>query len=408
MRDTLSESMNERNHQPPCQVGDECELEIHDLAFGGSGVGRFNGYTIFVPFTIPGERVRVRLSKVTPRYAEAGLVEILQASDLRTDPPCPWFKRCAGCQYQHLTYPAQLTAKTQQVQALLQRIGRIADAPVQPIVPAPTPWAYRNKISLHGPGTPAYVGIAHTDRVPVDRCAIAEPGLNQALAQWGETHPKGLAAHEDLTLRSDADGQVWTTTKSSSKRIRQHIAGMDWQTPIDSFFQVHPAMTERLVEHVCARVRASGCRTLIDAYAGVGLFGLSAASHVDQVFAIESDPAAAQAAMEHARSLDQVEVIRQRVESVIDELLKQLPAAETICLLDPPRAGCHPAVLQAIATHQPNRLLYIACAPDRLARDLRTLTAAGYALVSVQPFDVFPQTAHIEVVAELAATDSQP
>lgn len=397
----MSKPMGRADRQPPHRVGDECALDIHDLAFGGRGVGRLDGYTVFVPFTIPGERVRVCLKKVKPRFAEAELLEVLCAADTRVQPPCPWFGRCAGCQYQHMTYAAQLAAKTQQVRALLARIGGVCEPEVSPIVPAPNPWAYRNKISLHGPGAPAYVGWDHNDRVPIDTCAIAEPALNVALAEWRRTHPDGLAADENVTLRSDADGRVWARTKPGGVLMRQRIAGIEWHTPVDSFFQVHPAMTERLVDHVHTLIKAAECGNLIDAYAGVGLFGLSSAPYVDQVYAIESDPAAVRAAMRHAEGLNGVEIIHERVESVLAGVLQQLPVSNTLCLIDPPRTGCHPKVLDALGRHKPQALIYISCAPDRLARDIRVLVQHGYILLTVQPFDMFPQTTHIEVVAQL-------
>lgn len=390
--------------QSTIQMGDEYTVSIDDVAFGGDGVGRIQGMAVFVPFTMAGESVRIRVTRVHRTFARGECVEVRVPSTDRTPPPCPWFGRCAGCQYQHLAYDAQLQVKTRQLRDLFKRIGHVDNVPLAPIVPAPNPWAYRTRVTLHGPGQPAFVGIDHQDRVAVDACAIARPELNHALQTWKAEHPDGLKEAGHLSIRADADGRTWIATKKDRRVVKQQLKDRLFEVPLQSFFQVNPDVANALAAFVVDRVREAACRTLIDAYCGVGVFALLAAAHAEKVYGMEADQQAIRVARRNARRMkcQNAVMVAGRTETLLPEILRREHGPSTLCLLDPPRKGCAPSVLKALTDQGVARILYISCAPDCLARDAATLIAAGYGLDQVTPFDMFPQTAHIEVVAEFS------
>ena len=399
---TILNDMNDAVEKS-CAVGDEAVVDITDIAFGGEGVGRWpNGIAVFVPYVAPGESVQVRITEVKSRHARGIAVEINSPHPARMEPRCSVYGICAGCQYQHLAYETQCELKEQQVRTLLQRIGGFAEPPVAPLQAAPHPWEYRSRITLHGPGVPAYIGVDGATRVPICECPIARPEINEALKGWSEEHPEGLPDEGDLTLRMDRHGRVWPTTGKDHQWIDQRIAGRDFIIPLGSFTQVNPSVADLLVEHIVARVHNVHPDLLIDAYAGVGVFGILAAAAAKQVVAIESDAYAVKAGRKNARQLGgrNVEFVGEPTESALPRLLRRLDSTSVCCVLDPPRAGCPASVLNALIQNGVQRILYVSCAPDRLARDARRLCGAGYQLDQVTPFDMFPQTRHIEVVAE--------
>jgi 23S rRNA (uracil1939-C5)-methyltransferase len=390
-------------HETTLAVGDQISITIDDMAYGGAGVGRVDGLAVFVPHVCIGERVLVEVVQRAARFARARLVRVEAAADERIEPVCPYAGTCGGCCYQHVAYAAEAAWKQKQVRDLLERIGRFADPPVADMVQAPAALGYRNKLTLHGPGQPGYVGQDGVSRVPIEACAIADAALNEALAAWRRQHPRGLRKHEDLSLRLDADGRAWVAGAQGGQRITQRVGGRAYSVPLASFFQVNPAMTEALVAAVRQRVEAAACEVLVDAYAGVGLFGLACAAACQRLYLIESDQAAMRAARVNAEGVAgaAVQFVPERVESGLAGVLACVEPARTLVVLDPPRSGCGAAVLTTILERAPRRLIYISCAPDALARDLRRLVDGGYALGAVTPFDLFPRTAHMEVVAEL-------
>ncbi len=393
--------------QNAIQVGEQHTITIDDVAFGGDGVGRIGGRAVFVPFTMEGENALVEIVQVSARFARARVVHIISPSSLRVAPECPWYGVCAGCQYQHMAYDEQLRAKEKQVRALFQRIGGMADIPLESMVPSPRPYGYRTKITLHGPGQPAYIGRDHTSRVEIDTCPIARDELNQALRRWKEAHPDGLADQEDLHLRMDAEGQVWTPQEAEGQWVSQQVLGRTFFMPLSSFFQVNPEVAERMASAVRQMVWESGCAGLIDAYCGVGVFGLLCAERLKIIYGVESDARAVQAGKRNARALAvrNIRFVTDRVERGLGRVLSRVSTDDTLCLLDPPRSGCPPEVLDGLSSKRVKHILYISCAPDRLARDAKRLVAGGYELVRVAPFDMFPQTAHIETLGLFSLRD---
>jgi len=380
------------SNQQMMQTGDEITVTVTDMAYGGDGVARYEGQVVFVPLTAPGDVVRVVITSAHKKFLRAAGVEWLAQSPDRAEPRCPWYAECAGCVYQHLTYERQQHIKENHVRELFRRLGGIEDPPVRKLVAAASPYGYRARITLHGPGQPAYIGRDGHTHVPVTSCAIAASGVNEALATWRATHPEGLADHEDLCLRA-AEGE-------------EQIGPWRFRVPDGSFFQVHAGMTLHLVEATRTLVRACHARVLVDAYCGVGLFAVALGSDVEHVIGIESDHAAVAAAEENARRhhVPSARFIAAPVERELGRVMRTLNPEETCVLLDPPRSGCAPKALDTVARHGPAHVLYVSCAPDAQARDARKLIAAGYTLESVTPFDMFPQTAHVEALAHFSKT----
>jgi len=386
------------------------ELEITDLAYGGDGVGRTEGRACFVPFTLPGERVRAHLVQENKRYARAEVAELLTSSPERIKPPCPHFRACGGCRYQHLDYAAQIRWKQKQVTEILARIGGFRAPPLKTMIPSPHSYGYRNKITLHGPGQPAFLALNDRRLIAIAHCPLATGSINALLREHLQ---RTLAEGEDLVIRSNQAGEARWFTECAGRHTAsdgqpgtpaENILGQSYDYPVSSFFQVNPEILNQILTIAGRRFEASGCSTLLDAYCGVGVFVLALTRPEQRGIGIEVDPAAVAAARNNAarQGARQVTFLAGRAEARLEKALRNCPAPQTCLLLDPPRAGCSTPVMRAIAGHRPRHILYLSCVPPILARDLKQLALAGYRLIRVQPFDMFPQTAHIECLAELA------
>jgi tRNA/tmRNA/rRNA uracil-C5-methylase (TrmA/RlmC/RlmD family) len=370
--------------------GDRVELTVDDLAFGGEGVGRVAGFAVFVPFTIPGERVEAEILGVEKNLARARLVRVLAAADGRVAPRCALFGACGGCQYQHLEYAAQLRWKRKQVADLMQRLGGFPPEVVTPVIPCPAPYGYRNRIMVRAQHhrreermVIGYLRAASREVVDVPHCPIAEPELNAQLARLRERRPE----------------------RGGLKYVLR-LAPAGWEVPPDSFFQNNFHLLPRLVETVRAALREAGVRHLVDAYCGVGFFALEAAAEVALFAGVEIDARAIRAARANAarRGVTNGEFVAGPAEDWLPALLQKFPPARTAVMVDPPRVGCAPSLLAALRATRPAQVLYVSCHPATLARDLRRLGEdAAYTLRRVTPLDMFPQTQHVECVADLRA-----
>ena len=370
------------------QPGDKINLTIHDLAFGGEGVGRVEELVVFVPFVITGETVEVEITEVKKNFARAKLLRVLTPAPERVEPPCKYFTICGGCQYQHLDYAAQLRMKHKQISDLFERVGKISAERIAPVIGCPQPYGYRNRIMIrsqwNGPAKKLEIGFIRADNnfvVDIDECQIAEPPLNDQIKQVRANPPPRGGIK--FVLRVQPEG---------------------WSVPKDSFFQNNFFLLPKLVGTVKGFLQASGAQQLIDLYCGVGFFGIEAADVVKRFVGVEYDQMAIRAARENAklRRVPNGEFIAAKSEEVLPELLKQFPVDQTAVILDPPRKGCWPSLLELLRTSRPAQLIYVSCHPATMARDLNILCADGvFELVRVQPLDMFPQTQHIECVADL-------
>ena len=375
------------------KLGDKINLTIHDLAFGGEGVGRVDEFVVFVPFVITGETVEVEITEVKKSFARGRLLRVITAAPERTTPECRYFGACGGCQYQHIDYTAQLRFKHKQIADLFERVGKIALAgdhqdKIAPVIGCPQPYGYRNRIMIrsqwNGPAKKLEIGFIRTDNKFVEditECKIAEPALNEQITHVrANPPPKGGIK---VVLRVQPD---------------------NWEVPRDSFFQNNFFLLPKLVETVRGFLQASGAKHLIDLYCGVGFFGIEAAGVVDSFVGVEYDKLAIAAARQNAvsRKINNGEFVAAKVEEILPTLLQKFSAEKTAVILDPPRKGCWPETLELLRQTKPAQVIYVSCHPATMARDLNILCADGdFELVQVQPLDMFPQTQHVECVADL-------
>ena len=378
---------------PKAQVpasGSRLTVTIRDIAFGGEGVARVDDFVIFVPFVVLGEEVEIEIIEAKKRFARARLLRVLRPASERVAPPCRYFGQCGGCQYQHIDYPAQLRLKRKQIADLFQRIGGLDETVIGPVIPCPQPYEYRNRIMIRSQWDKVKKGlnigfIRHDNRLVVDieECKVAEPALNEQLERVrAHPPPKG------------------------GLKVVLRVAPEGWDVPRDSFFQNNFFLLARLVEAVRERVRDSGVRHLVDAYCGVGFFAIELADEVESFAGIEIDLMAIKAARGNAanRGRSNGEFVSGDVAAVLPGLLKRFCATATAIILDPPRAGCSLASLELLRQTRPRQIIYVSCHPATLARDLNVLLRDRvYELLKVVPLDMFPQTQHIECVADLRA-----
>ena len=372
----------------PFQIGNKLTLTIHDIAFGGEGVGRTDDFVVFVPFVIVGETVEAEITEVKKNFARAKLLRVITPSPERVEPPCQYFTRCGGCQYQHMDYATQLQMKQKQIADLFERVGKISRDVVAPVLPCPSPYGYRNRIMIrsqwNGPAKKLEIGFIRSDRPfveDIEECKIAEPALNEQI--------KHVRAHPP---------------PKGGIKVVLRVQPENWEVPPNSFFQNNFFLLPKLVETVREFLQASGAKHLVDLYCGVGFFGIEAAGTVESFVGVEYDKLAIAAARKNAasRNIQNGEFIAAKVEEALPELLKKFSPEKTAVILDPPRKGCWPETLELLRQTRPAQVIYVSCHPATMARDLNILcTDSVFELVRVQPLDMFPQTQHVECVADL-------
>jgi 23S rRNA (uracil1939-C5)-methyltransferase len=380
-------------------------LTLTDMAYEGHAIGRLDELVVFAEYGIPGEEVIVEIYKKTATYANARVIEVLQASPYRIEPPCQYFGLCGGCHWQHITYEHQLELKQHVVQEQLRRIGRFETQPVNETIAAENPWGYRNHLRLSA-GRLGDIGFMRRGShrfLKIDKCLIADPKINEAITLF---QGKGAGLHQ-VELRAGVNTGDFMVQPDMTKRepkapptskvYRESLLGHEFQVSAPSFFQSNTPQAERLAQLVREKLDPQPDELLLDAYGGVGTFAALFAADVREVIGIEESPAAVADATLNLAGLPNVRYIEGKVEAVLPDLTEQPDAV----ILDPSRVGCHPDVIDAILRLAPRKLVYVSCDPSTLARDLRLLVDGGYDLLDVTPLDMFPQTYHIESVANL-------
>ena len=377
------------------KIGDQITLNIHDLAFGGEGVGRLDEFVVFVPFVITGETVEAEVIEVKKNFARAKLLRVVTPSPERVAPECRYFTHCGGCQYQHIDYAAQLRFKHKQISDLFERVGKISPERVAPVIGCPQPYGYRNRIMIrsqwNGPAKKLEIGFIRADNnwvQDLDECKIAEPSLNEQIKQVRANPPPrgGLK----FVLRVQAEG---------------------WEVPKDSFFQNNFFLLPKLVEATREALVGSGSKYLVDVYCGVGFFAISLGDVVEQFVGVEVDKPAIKAAKNNAlrHRRPNGEFVLGDAQELLPSLLERFPAQDTTVILDPPRAGVPKSAIEQLRAIRPRQVIYVSCHPATLARDLNLLCADGvFELRSVRPLDMFPQTQHVECVADVRLVLPQP
>jgi 23S rRNA (uracil1939-C5)-methyltransferase len=381
----------------------ELEVRIEKLVAGGDGLARFEGIPILVPRSAPGDLLRVRLAERHPDYARAEIVDILEPGTGRRPPPCPYFERCGGCDLQHLEDELQTRLKVEAAEETLRRLGRI-ELPAQRRVLRGDAWGYRLRTQLHvAPGayvegTPrlGYYARGSHDLVPVASCPILVPTLEQFMARLS-TGDRGPLPRR-LDLAAGDDGAISTAPVVEGLphgEVEIRVGGSVLAFDARSFFQAHRGLVEELCEVAVGEETGT---VAYDLYAGVGLFTLALARSYERVVAVEGQQLAARYAKRNLRRnrLANAEVVARAVESWI----RELPRGADRVLVNPPRAGLARPVRARLLDARPRRLTYVSCHPATLARDLSWL-ADGYALRSLVFVDLFPQSGHLETVAQL-------
>ena len=475
--DTSAQSKYRRSPGERTQAGQPIELVVQSGGYGGRMVARQDGRVVFVQGGVPGERVRAELLVEKKSFAEARAVTVLTPSESRVTPPCIYFsengsqrgavptgndepgerRACGGCQYQHLSYDAQLDLKTRIVADLMSHQARLPDVEVRPTVPSPAPWRYRNRARwiVNEEGVPCYHQAASDRLLPVRLCHIVQPLIGDVLGRLGDEawrlplrtlvaeitartavpwtegdaerptpslllalHPRPGATRRDLRLLAGdlgvaipaLDGVVMAPRAEAPRAggsalwgagyFDARFAGYRFRLAPLTFFQVNEPAAELLVDEVLDALGDLAGQSVLDVYAGAGTFTLPIASRAAQVLALENDPLAVDDAQHSVRAngLDNVHVLPG---DAADELGGLPRHAAGAAVLDPPRAGLTERVVEELARIAVPRIVYVSCDPATLARDLRRFVARSYRVASVQPVDLFPQTFHIESVAVL-------
>lgn len=448
----------------PVKKNDVLQVTIEDLTHEGHGVGKVEGYPLFIPNALPGEAIDVKVVKTTKNYGFGRLMEWHETSPERVEPPCPVYDRCGGCQLQHLSYEGQLKAKQKQVQDVMARIGKLPHVPVYPTLGMEEPWRYRNKsqvpigISEGRVITGFYAKRSH-EIVDVNQCIIQEQVSDQVMQlvkekanelgilPYDELRHKGVLRHVVIRYgRTSGEVMVVLVTRSSHvphlaelvDAIKENITGLAsivhninnqktnvimgnqstvlWGRDViydsigdirfaisaRSFYQINPVQTEVLYQTALEYAELTGEESVVDAYCGIGTISLFLAQKAKKVYGVEI----VEQAIEDAKTNAELNGIRNAefeagpAEVVIPRWHKEGKKADVI-VVDPPRKGCDEALLTTILEMKPKRVVYVSCNPGTLARDLRMLEDGGYRTKKVQPVDMFPQTSHVEAVAVL-------
>jgi len=443
--------------------GELVEVSITDLNDTGEGVGRLGGRVVFVPDTVTGDRVLVRLVQVKPNYATGKLHQVLEESPHRIRAKCMVADKCGGCQWQHIASEYQQSAKHNLVVQALERIGGFTAPAVAPILTADSSLAYRNKAtyplkrSATGQVQAGYYQKGSHQLINLNQCPVQDSRLNPLLAEikqdiqqlgwsiYDERRHQGRLRHLSLRIGRrtgemlltliatdwnlkdlEVQAQKWLTRYpklvgifvnrnpnrtnvifgsetrciAGQPYLREEFAGLEFQLLPETFFQVNTEAAEALLNAIAQQLGLQGDEVLVDAYCGIGTFTLPLAQRVRQAIGLEVQPASVEQAQLNAQRNGISNVIFKT--GAVETLLPQLGITPDVVLLDPPRKGCDREVIETLLDTSPGRIVYISCKPATLARDLKLLCQTGsYQLTHIQPADFFPQTSHVECAAFL-------
>ena len=374
----------------------------------GDTVAEFEGREISVFGGIPGERVVCRIVRYRRRrkaVVSAIVTDVLEPSPHRVAPPCPYFGPCSGCQWQHIDYAHQLDLKREAVRQAVDEYDSLRGTAVGETMPSEEVLGYRNhaRFTVRRSGSLGFVNRITRRFVKIEECLLMAAGINEIL---GKLQGRSGATSQ-LSIRYGTNSGDWLIQprlsindvglETGQSHYTERLLGRSFRVGSPSFFQVNSAQAERLIRLVKERLRLMGRETVVDAYAGVGTFAVLLAEHAERMIAVEESDAAVEDARVNTAGIDNVEIVLGKVEDVIDEL----DISPDAVVLDPPRSGCQPQVLEAVARWRPGRVCYVSCDPSSLARDLDIMARSGFAVESIEPVDMFPQTYHVECVATL-------
>jgi 23S rRNA (uracil1939-C5)-methyltransferase len=389
-------------------LGDIHDITIEKIVYGGNGLGRVRGQTVFVPFTAPGDQLRVRITKLERNFARGEIVEITAPSRARRAAPCAHFGVCGGCQLQHLQYDAQRKVKAEFIRESLRRMGGIDwQEEIEVIAAEEFGYRARAEIKLAEDQIGFFKAGSH-DICEVIECPILLPAANAALRELHKPPnllPRRatrvyLTVGDDQTLATPATGENAREAEIDAQgTVRQTIAGINYSFGVRTFFQSNRLLVEQLVTSAIADAQGD---IAFDLYAGAGLFSLQLAKSFAQVYAVEGSKISSQHGLQNAQAngIHNVYYEAMSVEAWLKLQAPKLPRPDFV-LLDPPRAGAGEAVVQRLLALRSPRIHYVSCDPTTLARDLKLLTKAKYNIDSITALDMFPQTYHVETAVEL-------
>lgn len=405
----------------PFEFHQEIEVSIDALSNLGVGIAKVDvpasqdegetetsKWVVFVPFTIPGEKALVRITRNDKNCSQAELVKVTEPSPHRVEPKCKLFTKCGGCQYQHMDSTIQAEWKTRQVGELLQHMAGI-EHPVLPTIESPCQWNYRSKLTPHfhrpNKGKIQAIGFMQDGRrnslIDVSYCPIAMHEINDALPLLRkDISKKAKQFKTDTTiLMRVSEGIVETNPRAIAT---EKVGELNFNFLAGDFFQNNPFILPAFTQYAADQASKTGAKYLVDAYCGSGLFAVSLASRFEKVAGVEVSETAADWARANARQngITNATFKAASAEAIFADI--DFPANETAVVIDPPRKGCNEEFLNQLFTFGPSRCVYISCEPSTQMRDLKAFLAAGYKIEEVQPFDLFPQTRHLECVVVLA------
>ena len=380
-------------------------ITIEKLVYGGDGLARIEGRVVLTPYVLPGEQATVEAEN----QLRAKLVNVEQTAPERTVPGCPYFGTCGGCHYQHATYEYQLEQKISILREVMRRVGKF-DAPADIQVVSGPEWNYRNRSQFHiRNGRLGYLKAGSHDLVPIEKCPISSPMLNECIATLNRMlkdrrFPQFVTEIELFTNETDTQLNVLQTDRPVARsffdwaadEVPGYVSGPitygGFRVSYKSFFQVNRFLVEQLVDAAVAD--ASGDSAL-DLYAGVGLFSWTLSSQFESVTAVESSNAAVSDLIHNVpKAL--------AVRSSVDEYLAAQTEAPDFVLADPPRSGLGKHAVRHLLRLKPKQMVIVACDPATLARDMAPLLAAGYEIDRTIVIDLFPQTYHLETIVRLS------
>jgi len=397
------------------------DLRIDNLVYGGEGIGRMpDGRAVFVPFTIPGELIRTRVIEDKRHFARGELVEVLEPSPQRVRARCGHFTICGGCHYQHMSYPAQLQAKSTILQEQLMRIGGVSELPAVEILQPADPWCYRNQVQFHltEEGKLGYQKAHSRQTFAIRECYLPEEPIGQL---WPQLDIEPMAGLERISLRAGQGGDVMLILESAdpqpvdfsiesvpvsiiqqgpagslvlagSDHITLEVSGRQFQVSSSAFFQVNTLLAEEMVSHLMRNLPLDETMTVLDVYCGVGLFSAFLAPRVKQLVGIEISP---ESCADFATNLDEYDQVS-LYEAPAEDVLTGINFHPDAIIMDPPRDGLGAKAVEGILSQAAQYLAYFSCDPATLSRDARRLISGGYGLTKMVLFDMFPQTYHIE------------
>ncbi|MBN2242144.1 MAG: class I SAM-dependent RNA methyltransferase [Acidobacteria bacterium] len=405
------------------------ETEIEKLVYGGSGLGRCRGKVVFVPYSVPGDRLLVRSVQEKKSYIRAEIVEILAAGPGRVDPVCPHFGRCGGCQWQHLQYALQAEAKLRILgDACRHRFPQARDVPIgMKACPKPLGYRSRARVQLRGEGSRRYAGFFRPGSHAVEAvgsCPLLRPPLNRALASLGDIHTGSNIdpGMREIDIACSCEDDKWIAAPVGSPQgpgnaravrggkaaaaediLVRKVGGFQYSVTASAFFQANDFMISDLVRLVRELAHDSPRGAAADLFAGVGLFSLPLASHFESVTAVENSPEASRLCSRNVQTAaaGSVRTVAADVERWLESRRPDGMDGFDLVLLDPPRSGAGTGIMKKIAAMAPGTILYVSCDPQTLCRDLSSIPPEEYRIDRIEGLDMFPQTYHFETVVRM-------